>query len=67
MYTPDETPPTAPSELVATANGLSISLSWNAATDDDSGVAKYRVYRSMSSEGPWTKIATRGGSVLWSV
>jgi hypothetical protein len=61
LYTPDETPPTAPTELVATANELSIALSWNAASDDDTGVAKYRVYRAMSVEGPWTKIATRGG------
>jgi hypothetical protein len=62
MFTPDTTPPTAPTGLTAVTDELSINLTWSPASDADTGVAKYRVYRSTSSEGPWTKIVTRGGN-----
>ncbi|HEV8361563.1 MAG TPA: PKD domain-containing protein, partial [Candidatus Thermoplasmatota archaeon] len=43
---PDTTPPTAPANLFALPTGsTSISLTWDAATDD-TGVAQYRVYRA---------------------
>lgn len=43
----DATPPSAPTGLVATAMGPSrIDLSWSAATDPESGIAAYRVYRA---------------------
>jgi hypothetical protein len=43
---PDSTPPTVPTNVQATATGTtSISVSWNASSDTESGVAGYRVYR----------------------
>jgi len=44
----DGTPPTAPSNLGATASGSSVNLSWSAATDNI-GVTLYDVYRGTSS------------------
>ncbi|NQT89338.1 lamin tail domain-containing protein, partial [bacterium] len=42
----DETPPTAPADLIATAvSPTRIDLAWTAASDPQSGVAAYRVYR----------------------
>lgn len=42
----DETPPSRPDGLMATAaNPRRVELSWNAARDEESGVAGYRVYR----------------------
>ncbi len=41
---PDTIPPTAPSNLVGSANGAQVSLSWTAATDNV-GVTRYRVER----------------------
>jgi len=43
---PDQTPPTAPGGLSATAVSSSqINLAWTAAGDPESGIALYRVYR----------------------
>jgi len=43
---PDTTPPTAPTDLTGTfVGGRSVQLDWTAATDAESGVALYRVYR----------------------
>lgn len=45
--TVDSTPPSAPTDLAATIVGASqIDLSWTAATDAESGVALYRVFRN---------------------
>jgi chitodextrinase len=45
----DDTPPTAPSNLRASAAGNSqIDLSWDAASDGESGVSSYNVYRNGS-------------------
>lgn len=45
--TPDGTPPTAPTGLVATAAGTTqIDLAWSAASDPESGISRYRVYRN---------------------
>lgn len=42
----DATPPSTPTGLAASDDGVSrISLSWNAATDGESGISGYRVYR----------------------
>jgi hypothetical protein len=40
----DQTPPTAPGALTATSRGASVTLSWQAATDD-TGVVGYRIYK----------------------
>lgn len=45
--TPDGTGPTVPTGLTATGVSTeSISLSWNASTDAESGIAYYRVFRA---------------------
>ena len=44
----DTTPPSAPSGLAASVAGTTVSLIWNAATDDV-GVARYDVYRGTSA------------------
>jgi len=62
LYVPDTTPPSAPGNLVATANGLTVDLTWEAATDAGSGVAGYTVDRSPAGSGPWTEIATPDGA-----
>lgn len=42
----DETPPSTPVDFSVTATGPTrVELSWNAATDPESGVAFYRIYR----------------------
>lgn len=57
---PVDNPPTAPTNLVATAaSSTRINLSWSASTDDV-GVASYEVYR----DGATTPLATVGGSTL---
>jgi glucose/arabinose dehydrogenase/PKD repeat protein len=45
---PDSTPPTAPSDLEASANGTVVTVTWSAATDDV-GVVDYRVERCESA------------------
>ena len=43
----DDTPPSAPSNLSATAVGKTqIDLTWGAASDGESGIAAYKVYRN---------------------
>lgn len=43
----DTTPPTTPSNLIAVqGTGTSIDLSWNPASDPESGIDHYRIYRS---------------------
>jgi hypothetical protein len=51
----DTTPPTTPTGLAATASpGLTISLSWNASTDDTGGTVFYKVFRDGVSVGNQT-------------
>jgi hypothetical protein len=46
LRNPDDTPPSVPGGLNASAQGEDrIDLSWSAASDPDSGVSAYRVYR----------------------
>ncbi|MGW4704454.1 carbohydrate binding domain-containing protein [Streptomyces sp. NPDC004285] len=47
---PDTRPPTAPAGVTATADGVSVLLSWDPATDDR-GVTKYQVTRVGGSGG----------------
>ncbi len=55
----DTTPPTAPSNLIATAVSPSlINLSWTASTDNV-GVKNYRVYR----EGAWAVSPTATNTI----
>jgi len=51
----DTTPPAAPANLTATADGPSISLDWADNTEPD--LAGYAVYRSPTSGGGYTRIA----------
>lgn len=51
----DGSPPTAPSGLTATAvSTTQIDLAWGAATDPESGIASYRVYRGGTLLGSTT-------------
>jgi hypothetical protein len=47
---PDLTPPTAPTDLTATVDGTSVTLSWSPA-EDDRGIASYIVRRGGSLVG----------------
>ncbi len=62
---PDTTPPTAPSGLVATANGsTSINLSWTASTDNVA-VTGYRVERCQGAGcSNFAQVATPGGTTF---
>jgi fibronectin type 3 domain-containing protein len=49
--TVDTTPPTVPGEFAAEASSPSqVQLSWEASTDEETGVAGYRLYRDGSNE-----------------
>ena len=56
----DTTPPTAPTNLVATAGTKQITLTWGASTDDV-GVTGYEVWRATSATGTFSRIATTSG------
>ncbi|MFQ6026036.1 MAG: LamG-like jellyroll fold domain-containing protein [Dehalococcoidia bacterium] len=47
----DASAPSTPLSLSATANGQAINLSWNSATDGESGIYRYDIYRN-DSGGP---------------
>jgi N-acetylmuramoyl-L-alanine amidase/Fibronectin type III domain len=55
----DTTPPSAPGTLATTSGNRKIILTWGASTDaGGSGLAGYEIFRSNSSGGPFTIIAT---------
>jgi N-acetylmuramoyl-L-alanine amidase/Fibronectin type III domain len=55
----DTTPPSTPSALAATSGKRKTTLTWGASTDaGGSGLAGYEIYRSNTSGGPFTIIAT---------
>lgn len=41
----DETPPTVPKRVRAKSDGQKVKLSWNPATDSESDIVAYRIYR----------------------
>ena len=47
----DATPPSAPVGLTATASGENVNLFWTAASDAESGISGYKIYRGTSSGG----------------
>jgi hypothetical protein len=53
----DNTPPSNVDGLGATANGQTISLAWNAATDNESSISGYEIFRGRSSN-PTALLAT---------
>jgi fibronectin type 3 domain-containing protein/anti-sigma regulatory factor (Ser/Thr protein kinase) len=57
----DNTPPTAPGGLNATASGEQVNLSWTAASDAESGISGYKIYRGTTTGGE--TFLTQGGSV----
>jgi hypothetical protein len=54
--TPTDVPPAPPTGLVATPGDSQVNLDWNDNTEGD--FAGYNVYRSETSGGPYTQIAT---------
>ncbi|MGC3996818.1 MAG: carbohydrate binding domain-containing protein [Anaeromyxobacter sp.] len=56
--TVDTTPPTAPSTTSASASGTTITVSWAASTDAESGVARYVITRTGGTQGPVTLSST---------
>ncbi|MFF1508728.1 carbohydrate binding domain-containing protein [Streptomyces sp. NPDC058326] len=60
--TPDTRAPTAPGRLTAAADGVSVLLTWDPATDDR-GVTKYQVTRTGGSGGT---VVTDVGSTVYS-
>jgi fibronectin type 3 domain-containing protein len=63
LYTADLTPPTAP-VLAALASGQAIDLSWTASSDPESGVAFYRIYRSLGVGQTKSLLAQVSGATL---
>ncbi len=54
----DSTPPSSVSNNFGTSvSGQSVTLSWNAASDTESGIATYRIYRGTATSTPKTLIA----------
>jgi acid phosphatase type 7 len=60
---PDKTPPTAPSNVTASAGDARVSLSWSASTDRV-GVTGYKVYRGTGGNWSTTPIATTSAGTL---
>lgn len=54
----DDETPTAPTGVYASANGTSVSISWNSV----SGATKYNVYRSSSMSGSFSRITSVSGT-----
>jgi fibronectin type 3 domain-containing protein len=54
--TPQNEPPDAPSNLVATAGDSEVSLDWDDNTEGD--FLEYRIYRATTGGGPYTEIDT---------
>lgn len=52
----DITPPVVPTSLDATYSDGTVSLSWQASSDNSGSVAGYNIYRSTSSGGPYEKL-----------
>ncbi|MCG8370171.1 MAG: Ig-like domain-containing protein, partial [Proteobacteria bacterium] len=57
----DTTPPSAPGAPGATIIGQSVQLSWSAASDAESGIAQYAIYRGTAAGGAKALIAYATG------
>ena len=53
----DTQPPTAPTNLTATASGNQVSLSWTASTDNV-GVTGYLIYRENPGSSSFVQVGT---------
>jgi chitodextrinase len=52
VTTPDRTPPTVPEDIAAVAVGTQrIDVTWSPSSDEDSGIADYRVFRDGAEVG----------------
>lgn len=61
----DTTAPTVPTNVSVTVGGQSsLTVSWTASTDAQSGVAYYTVYRATSAAGTYSELATTTGTSL---
>jgi hypothetical protein len=60
----DTTPPSAPNNLQAQAQGGQVNLSWQASTDPESGINNYRIYRDTTSGGNKALLTTVSGTTL---
>lgn len=59
----DTQAPSAPAWLAAVAGRKGATVYWAASVDGGgSGLAGYEIFRSTSSAGPWTKLATTAGT-----
>lgn len=47
----DTTPPSAPEMLTAIDTGPSVDITWEAAEDEDTGIARYKIYRNGDTIG----------------
>ena len=61
--TMDTQPPTAPTNLTATASGNQVSLSWTASTDNV-GVTGYLVYRENPGSSTFVQVGTATGTTF---
>jgi hypothetical protein len=60
----DATPPSAPSGLITGVTGQTVNLWWQPASDPESGVSQYRVYRGTVAGGAKSAIGFVTGSNL---
>lgn len=70
--TADTTPPTPPSNVQATANGSTVTVTWDPSTDTESGVRRYRVifngsFLSMASGSPYIHENVPNGSHIYTL
>jgi fibronectin type 3 domain-containing protein len=54
----DSNPPTVPSGLTVTSAKRGFNLTWNPATDAETRVVGYSVYRATATSGPFSRVAT---------
>jgi len=63
----DGSPPTAPSGLITSVSGQTVSLFWQPAGDPESGISQYRVFRGSTPGGPKSLLGFVTGSSLGAV
>jgi fibronectin type 3 domain-containing protein len=63
----DATPPSAPTGLLTSVSGQTVSLFWSPAGDPESGISQYRVYRGTTAGGPKSVLGFVGGGSLGAV